>query len=126
MKKCEYCAKEISYHEMYCCDECEEQANLFYELREKYQKLFSVLNGIFVLAIGFCIFFYSFLRDVGAIGGAASLLILGLMYFFLPYPPDVMINKYKLKKSIQITRIIAGVLFFLGLLVLIFYLTGII
>lgn len=126
MKKCEYCAKEISYHEMYCCDECEKSAMQFYELREKYQKLFSVINGIFVLAIGVCLFMYSFLRDAGAIGCSFSLLVLGIMYFFLPYPPEVMINKYKLKKSIKITRIIACTLFFLGLLVLIFYLTGII
>ena len=111
---------------MYCGDECQNGANLFYDLREKYQKPFSVFNGIFVLAIGICLFLYSFARDIGAIGGASSLLILGLIYFFLPFPPEVMIHKYQLKKSIFITRIIAGVLFFLGILVLIFYLTGVI
>lgn len=125
VKKCEYCAKEISYHEMYCCDKCEEQAKRFFELREKYQKLFSVLNGIFVMAIGISIFLYSFLRDAGCIAGSTSAMVLGLMYFFLPYPPDVMIQKYKLEKAIKITRIIAVVLFCLGLLVLIFYLTGV-
>lgn len=126
MKKCEYCAREISYHEMYCSDECQNGANRFFDLRDKFQKLYMVVNGIFVIAIGICIFLYSFLRDVGAIGGAASLLILGVMYFFLPFPPDVMIHKYKLKKAIFITKIIAAVIFFLGLLVLIFYLTGVI
>lgn len=123
MKKCEYCAKEISYHEMYCCDECHTKANRFFELREKYQKVFSVINGVFVILIGISVFLYSMNRDLGAIGGASSLLILGVMYFFLPYPPDVMINKYKLKKSIFITKIIAGVVFLLGLIVLILYLT---
>lgn len=126
MKKCEYCAKEISYHEMYCCDECQNRANKYYDLKEKFQKPYAVINGIFVIAIGVCIFLYSFLRDVGAIGGASSLLILGLMYFFLPFPPEIMIHKYKLKKSILITKIIAGVIFALGLIVLIFYLTHII
>ena len=126
MKKCEYCAKEISYHEMYCGDECQSRANYFYDLRDKFQKLYMVINGIFVIAIGICIFLYSFLRDVGAIGGAASLLILGVMYFFLPFPPDVMIHKYKLKKSIFITKIIAAVVFLLGLLVLLFYFIGVI
>lgn len=126
MKKCDYCAKEISYHEMYCSDECQNKTNQFYELREKYQKPFSVINGIFVMVIGVCIFLYSFIRDVGAIGGASALLILGVMYFFLPFPPDVMIRKYKLKKSIFISKIIAGVLFFLGVIVLILYLTHII
>lgn len=125
MKKCEYCAKEISYHEMYCSDECQNSANRYYDIKDKFQKVYAVINGIFVIAIGVCIFLYSFLPDVGAIGGAAALLILGIMYFFLPYPPEVMIHKYKLKKSIKITKIIAGVVFTLGVMVLIFYLTGI-
>ena len=126
MKKCEYCGKEISYHEMYCSDDCQTETNKYYDLRDKFQKFYSVINGIFVSAIGVCIFLYSFLRDIGAIGGASSLLILGAMYFFLPFPPDIMIHKYQLKKSIKITKIIAAVIFALGLLVLIFYLTGVI
>lgn len=126
MKKCEYCAKEISYHEMYCSDDCQTDANRYYELKDKFQKPYAVINGIFVIAIGICIFLYSFLRDVGAIGGAASLLILGVMYFFLPFPPDVMIQKYKLKKAVKITKILAAVIFALGLIVLIFYFTGVI
>lgn len=126
MKRCDYCAREISYHEMYCSDECQNGANRFYDLREKFQKLFAVINGICVIAVGVCIFLYSFLRDVGALGGASALMILGVMYFFLPFPPDVMIHKYKLKKSLMITKIIAGVIFALGLIVLIFYLTGVI
>ncbi|MBQ3331158.1 MAG: hypothetical protein IJG87_08275 [Ruminococcus sp.] len=126
MKRCEYCAKEISYHEMYCCDECQTSANKYYDLRDKFQKPYAVVNGVCVIAIGICIFLYSFLRDAGAIGGFSALLILGLIYFFLPFAPDVMIHKYKLKKSILITKIIAGVVFALGLLVLIFYMTGVI
>ncbi len=126
MKQCEYCAKEISYHEMYCSDECQNGANRFYDLREKFQKPYAVINGIFVIAIGVCIFLYSFLRDVGAIGAGASLLILGAMYFFLPFPPEVMIHKYKLKKAVKITKILAGVIFALGALVLILYLTNVI
>lgn len=126
MKKCEYCAKEISYHEMFCSDECQNASNKFFEMREKYQKPFSVINGIFVLCIGICLFLYAFTKGIGAIGGACSLIILGVMYFFLPFPPDVMIQKYKLKKSIFITRVIAGVIFFLGIIVLILYFTHII
>ena len=126
MKKCEYCAKEISYHEMYCSDECQNSANRYYDLKEKFQKPYSVINGIFVIAIGICIFLYSFLRDVGAIGAASSLLILGIMYFFLPFPPEVMIHKYKLKKAVKITKILAIIIFALGAMVLTFYFTGII
>lgn len=111
---------------MYCSDDCQDGANRFYDLREKFQKPYSVINGIFVIAVGICIFLYSFLRDAGAIGGGASLLILGAMYFFLPFPPEAMIHKYKLKKSIKFTKIIAAAIFALGALVLIFYFTGVI
>ncbi len=120
MKKCDYCAKEISYHEMYCCDECRDKAYDFYDTREKFQKLFSVINGIFVLGIGICIFLYSFMPDVGLIGGGSCMTILGVMYLFLPFPPDVFIEKQKLKKAIFMTRIIAGVILAIGAAVLIY------
>lgn len=126
MKKCEYCAKEISYHEMYCSDHCQNEANRFYEMREKYQKGYGIINGIFVLVIGICIFLYSFTRAIGAIGGAAALIILGIMYFFLPFPPEIMIHKYKLKKSVFITKILAVIFFLLGIVVLILYFTHVI
>ena len=126
MKKCEFCAREISYHEMYCSDECQNGANKYYELREKFQKPYAAVNGVFVIAVGICIFLYSFMRDVGAIGGGSALVILGIMYFLLPFAPDVMIQKYKLKKSIFITKIIAAVIFALGCTVLILYFAGVI
>ena len=126
MKKCEYCAKEISYHEMFCSDECQNASNKFYEKREKYQKPFSVINGIFVLAIGICLFLYAFTREIGAIGMAVSILVLGIMYLFLPFPPEIMIHKFKLKKAILISRVIAGVLILIGIIVLILYFTKVI
>ena len=120
MKKCDYCAKEISYHEMYCCDECRDSSFAFFDKREKFQKLFSVINGIFVLGIGICIFLYSFMPQVGLIGGGSCMTILGVMYLFLPFPPEIFIHKQKLKKAIFITRIIAGVILALGVGVLIY------
>jgi len=120
MKKCEYCAKEISYHEMFCCEECENSTYAFYDKREKFQTFFSVINGIFVLSIGICIFLYSFMPVVGLIGIGGSMTILGVMYMFLPFPPDIFIEKQKLKKAIFYTRIIAGVLLALGIGVLIY------
>lgn len=126
MKKCGYCAKEISYHEMYCCDECQNSVNRFYELREKYQKVFSAVNGIFVLLIGISIFFYALFQNLGVFGVMISLFVLGILYFFLPFPPEVMIQKYKLKKSIKICRFIALGIFLLGVVVLILYLTKVV
>lgn len=126
MKKCEYCAKEISYHEMFCSDECQNSSNRFYEMREKYQKPFSVINGIFVLAIGICLFLYAFTREIGAIGMSVSMLVLGVMYLFLPFPPEIMIHKFKLKKAILISRVIAGALILIGVVVLILYFTKVI
>ena len=55
MKKCEYCAKEISYHDMYCDEECQKKANDFYDLKEKFVKLFAIVNGICVISIGACL-----------------------------------------------------------------------
>ena len=126
MKKCAFCAKEISYHEYYCCDECQIGANNFFEKRDKFQKLFSIVNAIFVLGIGIFIFLYSFVRPVGALGASACLLILGVTYWLLPFPVDAMIEKFKLKKAIFITRCIAGVLFVLGVAALVLFLTGVI
>ena len=126
MKKCEYCAKEISYHEMFCSDECQNASNKFYEMREKYQKPFSVINGIFVLAIGICIFLYAFTKGIGAIGASVSMIILGVMYLFLPFPPEIMIHKFKLKKAIFLSRVIAGALILIAAVVLILYFTNVI
>ena len=46
LKKCDYCAKEISYFEQYCSEECHGNANKYYETTEKYGKLFSIINMI--------------------------------------------------------------------------------
>ena len=44
MKQCEYCGKEISYHELYCSDDCQIKANRFYERSEMFSKPFTVVN----------------------------------------------------------------------------------
>ncbi|MBQ0097722.1 MAG: hypothetical protein KBS62_02130 [Oscillospiraceae bacterium] len=120
MKQCDYCAKEISYHEMYCCDECQKKTIDFYDLRDKYSKVFSIFNGIFVLSIGIGIFAYSFLPTFGAFLIAVSLLVLSVLYFLFPFPPEIMIHKRKLEKSIKFCRIVSLVLFILGILATVF------
>ena len=49
MKKCEYCAKEISYFDQYCSDECEQECLHHYALNERFSKLFLVINTICAL-----------------------------------------------------------------------------
>ena len=99
---------------MYCDEECQRKANSFYDLREKYSKMFAVINGICVLSIGICIFAFSFFPELGLYGAASALTILGILYFFLPFPPELMLNKFKIEKSVRICRVIAIILFALG------------
>lgn len=115
MKKCNYCGKEISYHRMYCDDDCQKYANDFYDMRNDREKLFGIINGICVMAIGIGIFIYSILPEIGAWMVTSALLILGVMYFICPIPPDIMIHKYKIKKSVRFAKIVAVVLFVLGI-----------
>ncbi|MGN1051666.1 MAG: DUF2116 family Zn-ribbon domain-containing protein, partial [Acutalibacteraceae bacterium] len=65
MKKCEYCAKEISYHQMYCDDDCQLNANKFYEKRENFSRIFTILNTIFVFAIPIGIFLFPIIGFAG-------------------------------------------------------------
>lgn len=125
MKKCAFCAKEITYHEYYCSDDCQIDANNYYDKKEKYQKVFSVINGIFVLGIGIFIFLYSLIPAAGVIGAASCMIILGVTYLLLPFPVDTMIERFKLKKAIFLTRVVAMIVLFLGILALVLFLTGV-
>lgn len=118
MKKCEYCAKEISYHEMYCSDECQNGANKFYDMRDSVTKAIAIFNGICVMSIGIGIFIFSMVRNIGAYMISIPMVILGLLFLFFPIPADVMIQKMKIKKAIDVTRIIAVVLLVLGIVAL--------
>lgn len=101
---------------MYCGDECQSSANNFYDMRDKISNIMGIINGIGVMSIGIGIFVFSFLKEVGAYMVAIPLVILGMLFFFFPIPADVMIQKYKIEKSVKITRIIAVVLLVLGVI----------
>ena len=119
MKKCDYCAKEISYYDQYCSDECHAFANKYYEMKEKFQKMFSIINGICVFAIPVGLFLLPIIGKNGGYIISAALGVLGIMFFLLPFPVDNMISKYKLKKAIFLTKILAVVLFVLSIIVLV-------
>ncbi len=119
MKRCDYCAKEISYFEQYCDVDCHANANKFYEMREKYEKIFSPVNAVCVFGIPIGLFMFTFLHIAGIIVTTASFMILGIMLILLPFPTDDMISKFKIKKAMKITRIIGASVIALGIAALI-------
>lgn len=121
MKKCDYCAKEITYFEQYCSDECQRRANKYYETSEKYGKLFSVINVICVFGIPVGLFLFPFSKTVGTVLASVCCVVLGIMLLFLPFPTEGMISKLKLQKSMKITRIIGASVIALGFLIIGFY-----
>ena len=117
MKKCDFCAKEISYFDQYCSDECHARANKYYEISDKFGKIFSIVNGICVFGIPVGLFLLPFSKDFGMVVALLSSIILGIMLILLPFPTDNMISKFKLQKAMKITRIIGICVIVLGFLI---------
>lgn len=119
MKKCEYCAKEISYNEMYCSQKCEELSVAFYNKSAKLQKLISAVNilGTTLIAVG--IFLYAMINCVGAFMIGTGGLSLGIVNLCIPIPTDNLIKKHKLSKACTLVRII-------GIILLVFGIAGIV
>ena len=123
MKKCAYCAKEISYHEMYCSSECEKMYTSYFTKRAKLQKLLSAANIMGTCAIALGIFLYALTNLVGSMTLACGALTVGLITSLLPTPTDNIIEKHKLKKAVKITRYFGFFLTAVGIGTLIFALT---
>ena len=115
MKKCDYCGKEISYMEQYCCEDCQRNTIKFYDYQEKYTKLFSVINSVCVFAIPIGLLMFSLVNVIGITMIAFALDILGITVFLFPFPTENMISKFKLKKATNICKILGVVLFILGI-----------
>lgn len=115
MKKCDYCGKEITYFEQYCCDECQRKTLNFYDFQAKFSKFFGIVNGICVFGIPIGLFMFSLRQSIGFTMISLSVLILGLMIVIFPFPVDNMISSMKLKKAVSVTRIIGAVLLALGI-----------
>ncbi|MBQ8000254.1 MAG: hypothetical protein IJ298_03445 [Ruminococcus sp.] len=114
MKKCEYCAKEISYHDMYCCEKCKESAEAYYTKRTRLQKIISVLNilGTCLIAVG--IFVFAMQNFIGAMMMAVGGLAVGSVTLLLPCPTDNMIKKHKMEKAVKLVRIFGAFLLVFG------------
>lgn len=119
MKKCDYCAKEISYYDQYCDEECEKKALDFYSLREKYTKVFSILNIIGVFGVPVGLFLSAIDAAIGFSLTAFSLMLVGATVIFLPFPVENMISSMKIKKAVFVTRMIGVGFFILGAVLMI-------
>ena len=106
MKKCDYCAKEISYFDQYCDEECERKALNFYSLRENYTKIFSVINVIGVFGVPVGLFLSAIDAAIGFSITSFALILVGVTVFFLPFPVENMISSMKIKKAVFVTRMI--------------------
>lgn len=125
MKKCDYCAKEISYFDQYCCDECEQKTIRYHATMERHSKIFLIINTICVFGIPVGLFLAAFVKTVGLPIATASCVVLGIMLIILPFPTEGMIKKHKLKKAIKLSRIFGGVVIGLGVAVMgLFYVIG--
>lgn len=119
MKKCDYCGKEISYMEQYCDENCHRNAIKYYELQEKFSKLFSIINIICIFGIPVGLFMFSFMPKAGFTLLSFSVLIEGLTIILLPFPVENMISSMKIKKAVNVTRIFGAALFIIGIVLVI-------
>lgn len=117
MKKCDYCAKEITYFEQYCCDECEKKAIEFHRRSQRFSKLFYIVNTICVFGIPVGLFLAAFSPVIGISIAVLSCVVLGLMLILLPFPTEGMIRKHKLQKAIKISKIFGFAVIGLGVLI---------
>lgn len=119
MKKCDYCGKEISYMEQYCDENCHRKALDFYQLQEKFSKLFSLVNIICVFGIPIGIFISTFAGAIGFTLLSFSVAVEGLIILILPFPVENMITSMKIKKAVNVTRLIGAGFLILGIVLII-------
>lgn len=120
MKKCSFCAKEISYHEMFCNKDCENAYNKYFSKRANLQKLLSTANILGTCLIAVSIFVIPLQNFVGLLMMAIGCFSVGLITLLLPTPTDNMVSKHKLQKAIKIVKIFGLVLIAFGIGALIF------
>ncbi len=118
MKKCDFCAKEISYYDQYCNEECEQKALRYYAMVERYAKLFMIVNTICVFGFTVFLFIGSLYAPIGFPAAAVCCFVMGGLLIVLPFPTESMIKKHKIQKAMKMCRIFGGVVIALGFAVL--------
>ncbi len=116
MKSCEYCNKEITYHEQYCSKECEEKTVEYYNMISDHTKKFNNILKILLLLFAISLFWILFQANVGFIVFFVTLFLTGIFYNILPFPTMWMIEKKKIEKSIKITKLIGRTFISISLL----------
>lgn len=117
MKKCEYCAKEITYFEQYCSEDCEGKANEYYKLVENKTKLFGTINIICFIVLCIAFFWSVFQSSIGIYILGGVLMVMGLLYFLLPFGPENIKDKLKIQKMVKFVKILGISFIVIGLVI---------
>lgn len=114
MKKCEYCAKEIDYSQMYCSDSCEKKAAAYYRIRHKWRIPINIvyIAGTALFALG--VFFSPIFTFWGLLGVAVGAVSTGAVTIFVPSPTEDMIKKHKMRKAQNIFKLIGCIITAVG------------
>lgn len=120
MKKCQYCAKEIDYSQMYCSKECEDKANAYYRNRHKWRIPVNVtyIISVALIFIGL-IFSPTMFSKWGLLGVAVGCICGGVATILVPSPTEEMIKKNKMAKAQMILKICGGVMVLVGVAALV-------
>lgn len=115
LKKCYYCGKSITYHEVYCSDLCKEETQKYNIKRDRFVRFLSVTNiiGIFGVPVG--LFLYPIIGVAGIWIISISCFLLGTTTIFAPIPVENMISKFKLKKAVFYSKILGVLLLVMSL-----------
>lgn len=114
MKKCEYCSKEISYHEQYCSENCEIEAKKFYTYRNSRSGLFTALSITFMICTAVGGFMYLFGLSWATCIMTFSLMCLGVTIILFPYGTEEMIKKHGIKHCAELIKKIGIVVAVVG------------
>lgn len=120
MKRCDYCGKEITYHQQYCDEKCERLAKKYYRTARNMRTIFSIVNiaGLIGLILGL---FWAVLSSAqtGAFIAGAAALILGFLYFLLPFGTEEQIKKNKIEKTVKRIKLLGIFGFILGIIIIV-------